>query len=372
LTGQTDELDFTKTYTAGAAYRSASTTGEFNITRTITGGANTVNGSVLNVQDTGTGSAVSSAVLFLNQNNASAAGYLIEAQKAGSDVFNVTNAGSITLAASQSITGAGNLTIDAGSSSTLNLGTTNATSIVIGGNTSGTITEKVANSSSTAFQLQTAGATSILTADTSATNFKISIGTGATGQTNPTLFVLDSKTGAGDPSTTIAGSMYYNASSARFRCYENGAWADCLGFRHLIVAGSDSTSTASISCQNVTGLSFAVTSGVTYRFHATLIHTGSANTIGVGYGMSAPAAPTLAATSFGSTLSTGIGSGGGNNGVGACGTPTASSANVAGTADTVDGILIPSANGTYQLQFEPETATAGGVVIKAGSTLEWW
>ncbi|MFA5946465.1 MAG: hypothetical protein WC813_00385 [Patescibacteria group bacterium] len=46
--------------------------------------------------------------------------------------------------------------------------------------------------------------------------------------TTGTLLVLDTKTDAGDP-TGVNGAMYYNASMNKYRCYENGAWRNCLG-----------------------------------------------------------------------------------------------------------------------------------------------
>ncbi len=46
--------------------------------------------------------------------------------------------------------------------------------------------------------------------------------------TTGTLFVLDTKTDAGDP-TGINGGMYYNSSTGKIRCYQNSAWTDCIG-----------------------------------------------------------------------------------------------------------------------------------------------
>lgn len=42
-----------------------------------------------------------------------------------------------------------------------------------------------------------------------------------------TLAVFDSKSG-GDP-TGIGGGLYYNTDNQRFRCFEAGAWKDCIG-----------------------------------------------------------------------------------------------------------------------------------------------
>ena len=47
-----------------------------------------------------------------------------------------------------------------------------------------------------------------------------------------TLLVLDSKNTAGDP-TGSNGGMYYNSSSNKFRCYEDGKWIDCIGTRQV-------------------------------------------------------------------------------------------------------------------------------------------
>lgn len=50
-----------------------------------------------------------------------------------------------------------------------------------------------------------------------------------TADNNGTLFVLDVKNDAGDPATTVEGSMYYNNNANKFRCYQNTGWTDCIG-----------------------------------------------------------------------------------------------------------------------------------------------
>ncbi|HSX17208.1 MAG TPA: hypothetical protein VLH86_03850 [Patescibacteria group bacterium] len=42
------------------------------------------------------------------------------------------------------------------------------------------------------------------------------------------LFVLDTKNTSGDPAG-VNGAMYYNSSTNTFRCYQNSAWANCIG-----------------------------------------------------------------------------------------------------------------------------------------------
>jgi hypothetical protein len=46
------------------------------------------------------------------------------------------------------------------------------------------------------------------------------------------LLVLDTKNTAGDP-TGENGGMYYNSSTNKFRCFQDGAWVDCIGTRQI-------------------------------------------------------------------------------------------------------------------------------------------
>ncbi len=54
---------------------------------------------------------------------------------------------------------------------------------------------------------------------------RIQIGSGDNAKT--VLFVLDNKSTDGDPAGTN-GAQYYNSKMNKFRCYQNGAWQDCL------------------------------------------------------------------------------------------------------------------------------------------------
>ena len=204
----------------------------------------------------------------------------------------------------------------------------------------------------------------MLTVDS--TNNRIIIGVS---DTTGTLLILDTKTNTGDP-TGVAGGMYYNSNSGRFRCFEGSAWADCLGYRKLVTLGSDVASTAAITFQDVTGLSFPVTSGVTYRFKASIAYTNSLTTIGSRWACSGPATPTLLTYNSQWTSSATANS---ITNASAYDTGATTTTSIAGTLwATVEGIITPSANGTFIIRFAPETATASGAVVKAGSTLEWW
>ncbi len=79
--------------------------------------------------------------------------------------------------------------------------------------------------STSAFQIQNASAATMFTADS--TNTLIQIGSSTTDATGFVL-ALDSYNQAGDP-TGVAGGMYYNTNTSKFRCYQAGAWTDCIG-----------------------------------------------------------------------------------------------------------------------------------------------
>jgi trimeric autotransporter adhesin len=78
--------------------------------------------------------------------------------------------------------------------------------------------------SATAFQVQNAGGVSLFTVDT--TNSRVVIGNSSTvGQ----LLVLGRKTDGTDPTTGAEnGAMYYNSALGKFRCFEGGAWVNCI------------------------------------------------------------------------------------------------------------------------------------------------
>jgi hypothetical protein len=74
-----------------------------------------------------------------------------------------------------------------------------------------------------ALAVKAANGDNALTVDT--LTGKIRIGSGNSGKTF--LFVLDTKSTAGDPEGTN-GAQYYNGDSDKFRCYQGGEWQDCV------------------------------------------------------------------------------------------------------------------------------------------------
>lgn len=263
LTGNADVLTFSKASTPSSSYTST----DFKITRNLTGGANALQGSVLKIEDLSTFSGGSSSpdVVLINQNNSSATGNLVNAQQAGSSKFSVSTAGTVTIASGQSYTGAGAVTLSAAASNALTL-TGNAASTW--STTAGALT------------IQGAGGVAITT-----TSGNVTIGTS---DTTGTLFVLDDKTGSGDP-TGANGGMYYNSNASRYRCYQNGAWKNCDDpWTTARVTGSNVTTTGQ-TLVDATGLSVALKANTVYEFEAVLM-TQSSSTAGNQYAVNYSAA----------------------------------------------------------------------------------
>lgn len=228
--------------------------------------------------------------------------------------------------------------------------------------------------SSTALLVNNAAGAGIFTVDTATSAIRVG---SSTTDAVATLLVLDSYSTSTDP-TGVAGAMYYSTASNTFRCYENGGWKDCLS-HHVITLGSDvADSSGNCTFADVTGLSFAVSSGSNYRFHANIVYISAATTTGLGLGINGPASPTLVSylsqlpvTAGATPLNTNLGAGiataydGGG-----CSATTPSTATT-GWAATLDGLVRPSASGTATLRFASEV-NGSAVTIKAGSTLEWW
>jgi hypothetical protein len=133
-----------------------------------------------------------------------------------------------------------------------------------------------------------------------------------------------------------------------------------LGF-NTAVLGADITNATSTGYEDVTGLSFAVTAGKTYKWRATLGYTNSAN---IQFSINGPAVTfnryrfTSAATSTGNLV----------NNQTTYNNPNSTTAAVSGVS-TADGIIKPSANGTVIVRYR--CASIGGLTVLAGSIIEW-
>lgn len=145
-----------------------------------------------------------SAAIRLNQTGA---GGLLQLQNSGADVFTIGNTGAVLIKNSTNSTAVLDVQ-DSSGNSYLRINTQGAQATF--GSNSGT--------AATLLQGGTNGVQITSGAD-------VTIGAV---DANATLLVLDTKNTINDPAGTN-GAMYYNSYLSKFRCFENGAWVDCIG-----------------------------------------------------------------------------------------------------------------------------------------------
>lgn len=125
--------------------------------------------------------------------------------------------------------------------------------------TAGTFTaaQNINVSNANAFQVRN-GSTNLFNVNTS--NSIVTIGAS---DTTGAVLVLDVKTDSGDPGGGSAtnGAMYYNSNTNKFRCYEGGAWKDCVtaagGGTTLQNTYDNSSSPATITTTAAKGINIA-------------------------------------------------------------------------------------------------------------------
>jgi hypothetical protein len=121
---------------------------------------------------------------------------------------------------------------------------------------------------------------------------------------------------------------------------------------------------------DVTGLSFSVTSGLTYKFKFFIAYTSAATTTGSRWSINGPTNTFLYYTSTYSLTATSITN---NQGLSTYDVPAASNATSAATGSNVtviEGIIKPSANGTVIARFASEVS-GSAIVAKTGSYVEY-
>lgn len=86
-----------------------------------------------------------------------------------------------------------------------------------------TNTNSITTSNASAFTVNNA-TNAIFKVDTTGTG-QVVVGTS---DANGTVLVLDTKSDNTNDPTGTAGAMYYNSTAGKFRCYQAGAWTDCI------------------------------------------------------------------------------------------------------------------------------------------------
>lgn len=141
--------------------------------------------------------------------------------------------------------------------------------------------------------------------------------------------------------------------------------------RQLAVLASDVINNNAIgnTLENLTGLSFSVQAGIAYRFYATIPYTSTSQNNGSRWTINTPTTTFLSYTSRYTLSAT-------SETINYLSTPNAPSScnnnsNTGGNLAVIQGMIIPSANGTVQVRFASQT---GGqpITAKAGASLEWW
>ena len=93
------------------------------------------------------------------------------------------------------------------------------------------------------------------------------------------LLVLDGVSGAADP-TGIAGGIYYNTTSNKFRCYQNSVWQNCVASNSVGLVSALVANTAAISNTETQVIAYTIpanttTAGDTYRIRAYATRAGA-------------------------------------------------------------------------------------------------
>ena len=141
----------------------------------------------------------------------------------------------------------------------------------------------------------------------------------------------------------------------------------------VVKLSADAAAFSSVTLANITGLAFPVTSGLTYEFRGLVVFRSAAITTGLRLGLTCPAFTVLAASASIPIAADAAGVGYMDGWITTSGDSVLGTGVQAATTDyvaTIEGVLVPSANGTVQLQAATEIA-ASNITVRAGSLIGW-
>lgn len=176
----------------------------------------------------------------------------------------------------------------------------------------------------------------------------------------------------GDSTTAEVYKVTLGAGAHLFYERNSAGWTvtptTTLNAGVLLTTAADVVNSAADTLANITGLSFAVTSGQVYRFRAVVPYTAAADTTGSRWTINGPSMTHISYTSrytlTASTETFGYYT--------ALQQPAAASATslTTGNVAVVEGFFKPSADGTAAIQFASEVG-ASAITALAGATLEY-
>ncbi len=158
--------------------------------------------------------------------------------------------------------------------------------------------------------------------------------------------------------------LLYDSTTNLFSC---GTDQTSAGGTTYVVKTADTASTASTAYQNITNLSWALAASTRYDIECKILYSASVNTIGLGIGWTGPASPLITSGRMVSGITTATVGGTVSVGNDTGAVTTASVATTGNHAFFTGFWSNGTTAGTLQMRFKPETATASGITIKAGS-----
>lgn len=177
-----------------------------------------------------------------------------------------------------------------------------------------------------------------------------------TSDANATTLVLDTKTSTGDP-TGVDGAMYYNSNAGKFRCYQAGAWQDCVT-PLPVYKRVNTDQTFNDFAVDVTAMKFPLAANTKYHYKFVIQHSGSD---GAGFGVTSPTGSTGTNWCINATVRSPLPATG-QSSTAYCGTGDAST--------VISNTSLPGNNFVSIMEGYVETAsTAGDLVLRAKSTL---